>query len=229
MSRNIQVACGEGRHFDCYLALPEATQRAPAIVLASTIHGVDEDMRAISDAFALRGYVAAAPDLFWRTVPGPLPRGDARSVQRAQPRRANIRTGEADLAAVLLSLRGEARCNGRAIVMGFCYGGPYAVIGPARLGYDAGVACHGSQMLDVLEDLETLRRPVHVLWGDRDRMAPAPVLAAYRSAAGRSLTLHVFPGVQHGYMLRSSAAFDASAFSDTMACALALLQGLHAP
>ena len=36
--------------------------------------------------------------------------------------------------------------NGRAIAAGFCYGGPYAIIGPKRLGFAAGFSCHGSQM-----------------------------------------------------------------------------------
>ena len=34
--------------------------------------------------------------------------------------------------------------------MGFCYGGPYAILGPKRLGYAAGISCHGTQMLDYI-------------------------------------------------------------------------------
>jgi len=41
-----------------------------------------------------------------------------------------------------------AQFNGRAATMGFCYGGPYAILGPKRLGYDAGVSCHGTQLGD---------------------------------------------------------------------------------
>ena len=33
-------------------------------------------------------------------------------------------------------------------------GGPYAILGPKRLGYDAGISCHGTQMLDFLPELE---------------------------------------------------------------------------
>ena len=60
------------------------------MVLASAIHGVDADLRDIADAFAAKGYIAAAPDLFSRTVPGPLERGDARSTPRGQPRQIGI-------------------------------------------------------------------------------------------------------------------------------------------
>ena len=76
LKKVIKVRSSEGGQFDCYVATPGTTQKVPAIVLASAIHGVDRDLRGIADEFATRGYIAAAPDLFWRTVPGPLGRDD---------------------------------------------------------------------------------------------------------------------------------------------------------
>ena len=71
-AQTIKIAAHEGGQFDCYLALPDATpDPVPAIVLASAVHGVDEDLRALADHFATQGYIAAAPDLFWRWLPGP--------------------------------------------------------------------------------------------------------------------------------------------------------------
>ena len=70
-------------------------------MLASAIHGPDADVRAIADEFAARGFIAAAPDLFWRSVPGPLPREDKRAAERAQPRLEKIKAGEADMADTL--------------------------------------------------------------------------------------------------------------------------------
>ena len=229
LKRDVRIRSSEGREFDCYLVMPEMHRPVPAIVLASAIHGVDDDLRGIADAFGSRGYIAAAPDLFWRTIPGPLARCDARSVQRAQPRLEKIKRGEQDLADVLLALANEPLFNGRAAVIGFCYGGPYAVIGPKRLGYDAGLACHGTGMLDVIEELEALCRPVCLLWGDQDDTAPAQVLDAYcRMQARRpNLAVHLFPGVQHGYMMPSSTAFDTKARDSSMERALAILDCLR--
>ncbi len=201
--RNVRVRSSERGEFDCYRVAPRASAKVPAIVIASAVHGVNADVRAIADEFASRGAIAAAPDLFWRSIPGPLARDDDRTKQRSQPRLAKIRAGEADLADALAGLREEPLWNGRAAVMGLCYGGPYAILGPKRLGYDAGISCHGSQMLDYIGELEGLAQPVCIIWGDADHQAPAEVLAAYRGAAARmkNLELHVFPGVQHGYMM----------------------------
>ena len=228
--RNMKIRSSGGGEFDCYLATPRAGAKVPAMVIASAVHGVNADVRAIADEFASQGYIAAAPDLFWRTVPGPLSRDDDRTKLRSQPRLEKIRTGEADLAGTLAELRKLPQSNGRAAVIGFCYGGPYAILGPKRLGYDAGISCHGSQMLDYIGELEGLARPVCIIWGDADHQAPAEVLAAYRGAAARmkNLELHVFPGVQHGYMMPDNAkAFDRKTREFSMARALAILEGLR--
>jgi carboxymethylenebutenolidase len=230
LKKEIKVRSSEGGEFDCYLTAPQTSAKVPAVVLASAIHGVDADLRGIADEFAARGYMAAAPDLFWRSVPGPLGRDDPRAAPRGQPRLDKIRAGERDLADVLPVLRGEPVFNGRAAVMGFCYSGPYAILGPKRLGYHAGISCHGTQMLDFIQELEGVRAPVCIIWGDQDHAAPAEVLAAYRKVPGRmkNVEVHVFPGIQHGYMMRGNQkAFDSGTYEFSMTSALALLERLR--
>ena len=227
---NVKIRSSKGGEFDCYIAAPVSGARVPAVVLASAVHGVNGDLCAIADEFAGHGYIAAAPDLFWRTIPGPLGRDDVRTKERSQPRLEKIRTGEADLSDTLAQVRKLPQSSGRAAVIGFCYGGPYAILGPKRLGYDAGISLHGSQMLDYIGELEGLAKPVCVIWGDKDHQAPAAVLDAYRSTAARvkNLELHVFPGVEHGYMMPESKAFDRSTRDFSMQRSLAILEGLRA-
>jgi carboxymethylenebutenolidase len=230
LKKNIRIRSSEGPEFDCCLVTPETEQAVPAVVLASAIHGVDDDLLGIAHEFASRGYIVAAPDLFWRTVPGPLVRDDPRSAPRGQPRLEKIKAGERDLADVLTVLRKQPTFNGRAAVIGFCYGGPYAILGPKRLGYDAGISCHGTQMLDFINELEGLQRPVCVLWGDRDQMAPADVLEAYRAVPAhmKNVEVHVFPGVGHGYMMHGNTkAFDKKAYDFSVERALAILESLR--
>jgi carboxymethylenebutenolidase len=228
--RNVKIHSSGSGEFDCYLVTPDAGGKIPAIVLASAVHGVDQDMRAITDEFASHGYIAAAPDLFWRTIPGPLSRDDDRTKQRSQPRLEKIKAGEADLADTLAEVRKLPQYNGRAAVIGFCYGGPYAILGPRRLGYDAGISCHGTQMLDFLKELDGVAQPVCIIWGDQDHAAPAEVLNAYRAVPSRmtNVEVHIFPGVQHGYMMPGNPkAFSREAREFSMERALAILDGLR--
>ena len=96
--KTVKIRSTEGGEFDCYLAQPAGGDKAPAVVLACAVHGVDADIRQIADEFAGHGFIAAAPDLFWRTVPGPLGHDDKRTQERSQPRLEKIRTNERDMA-----------------------------------------------------------------------------------------------------------------------------------
>jgi carboxymethylenebutenolidase len=231
--RDEKIDSRDGGQFDCYLASPERPGPFPGLVLASAIHGVDDDLRSLADEFASKDVLVAAPDMFWRSVPGPLLRGDARAARRAQPRHDKIRAGEANMADMLTFMRTLPNFSGRAAVMGFCYGGPYALIGPRRLGYSAGLSCHGSDMLDYIGEANGLTHPVHLLWGDQDDRAPADVLDRFSELAQqhpREVRLHIFPGVRHGYMMRGNRlSFDGRARDETVACALGVLETLRSP
>ena len=227
--QDLRIKATGGGEFDCHLALPAAPGKAPAIVLAAAVHGVDEDIRSIAAEVASMGFIAAAPDLFWRTIPGPLPRSDKRTGERAEPRKTVIGAGEADLMDTLAMLKTQPAFNGRAAVAGFCFGGPYALIGPKRLGFEVGVSCHGSAMEDFIADADGVTAPVCLLWGDRDNRAPPPVLDAYRGLASRmpNVELHVFPGVQHGYMMKGDERHDPAAYAFSMKRIGELLAGLR--
>lgn len=228
--QTIKISSRSGGEFDCYLSLPGTAGRVPGVVLASAVHGVDADVRAIADVFAARGFIAAAPDLFWRSLPGPLPRDDKRAGERSQPRLEKIKAGETDMADALDHLRTLPNFNGKAAAMGFCYGGPYSILGPKRLGYAAGISCHGTQMLDYVGELDGVTQSVCIVWGDKDHVAPAPVLDAYRELAPRmkNVELKIFPGVLHGFMMRgNAAAFDPTAHDFAMDRAFAILEGLR--
>ncbi len=230
-AQTIRITSSTGGAFDCYLALPAAApEPVPAIVLASAVHGVDEDLRDLADYFAAHGVIAAAPDLFWRWLPGPLARSDKRAAERSQPRLERVKAGEADLADTLAHLRTLAAFNGRAAVIGFCYGGPYAIIGPKRLGFAAGIACHGTNLIAYKDELDGLAAPLCIIWGDQDHAAPPEVLEAYRGFAARmaNLDLHIFPGIKHGYMMPlAGAAYDAKTREFSLARALAMLDRLR--
>jgi carboxymethylenebutenolidase len=230
LRKDIKVRSSMGGEFDCYLVTPDGGGKVPAMVLASAVHGADQDIRAIADEFASHGYIAAAPDLFWRTVPGPLARDDERTKTRSQPRLEVIKKGEADMADTLAEIRKLPQFNGRAAAMGFCYGGPYAILGPKRLGYAAGVSCHGTQMLDYIKELDGVSAPVCIIWGDQDHAAPAPVQEAYRAVPARmkNVEVHIFPGIHHGYMMPANPkAFDQKTRDFSMERALAILNGMR--
>ena len=205
--KTIKIRSTDGGEFDCYLATPRGRRQGAG--RRAGLRGARRRRghpRSIADEFAGHGFIAAAPDLFWRTVPGPLGHDDKRTQERSQPRLEKIKTGERDMADTLAHLSTLPQFNGRAAAMGFCYGGPYAILGPKRLGYDAGISCHGTQMLDYIKELDGVTEPVCIIWGDQDHRAPPEVLDAYRPVPSRmkNVEVHIFPGILHGYMMPGS-------------------------
>ena len=55
--------------FNAYVARPEGTAKA-AIIVIQEIFGVNEGIRSKCDSWAAEGYLAVAPDLFFRMKPG---------------------------------------------------------------------------------------------------------------------------------------------------------------
>ena len=126
-TESIKIPSSGGGEFDCCLVVPPTHEPVPAVVLASAVHGVDADIVAIAAEFAAQGFIAAAPDLFWRTIPGPLAHDDERTKERSQPRLDCIKQGEA-----------RASLGGYAAIPAT----PTRVASPARIGVAGGSTAH---------------------------------------------------------------------------------------
>jgi carboxymethylenebutenolidase len=83
-------------------------------------------------------------------------------------------------------------------------------------------------MLTFIGELAGVTEPIRMIWRDQDHIAPEPVLAAFKEAAGDmpNLEVHVFPGVEHGFMMPGSSSFDRTARDFAMHCAFSILDGL---
>jgi len=142
---HVTIAATNSGKFDSYVASPVSEKEA-GVVIVSTISGVDSDMTHYADALAAEGFVASAPDMFWRDADsGPLPwTDDGRKRAFARNDRYDLELGMTDLADAIANLKKHPRCNGKVAVMGFCFGGPFALLAAARYGTSAGIAFHGS-------------------------------------------------------------------------------------
>ena len=228
----MDIKIGENQ-FDSYLSLPESG-RGPGLIIMASVYGVDDDARAMADSFATKGFPVSVPDLFWRGDKGGLTRSEtdkARAKARGADRAVLIENGVGDLAEVMADLKARPECNGRIAVLGLCYGGPYAILGPARLGCDAGISFHGTQVQNYLDPVDKVTVPLSLHWGDKDHAAPPEALDRIRAAiAGmENAELIIYPGVEHGYSGPAAGdAYDVPATEASMARTLEILEGLRA-
>src|SRR3984957_21225368 len=66
--KNQITITGRDGSFNAYIARPK-TLPAPAVVVLQELFGVNADIRKHCDELAEQGFIAVAPDLFWRQEP----------------------------------------------------------------------------------------------------------------------------------------------------------------
>src|SRR3546814_18541989 len=85
--------------------------------------GINKPMRDIADMWAAEGYVAVAPDLFWRQEPG-VDISDKTEAEWAKAfelyKGFDPEKGIADLKATLAHMRAMPACTGKVGTVGFC-------------------------------------------------------------------------------------------------------------
>ena len=69
MGEEIRLTASDGGSFAAYLALP-ARLPAPAVVVLPEIFNANPHIRSVADGWAADGFIALAPDVFWRQEAG---------------------------------------------------------------------------------------------------------------------------------------------------------------
>ena len=193
---------GQGR-FAAYCAEPAGTPRA-AIIVIQEIFGVNAGIRRKCDRLAEDGYLAIAPDLFWRLEPGiELDPDIEPEFQRALALmgKFNQDAGVRDIEAAIRAARQRLGQGGKVGAVGYCLGGRLAFMAATRTDVDASVGYYGVGIDNLLGEKHAIAHPVllHVPQEDHfvDRDAQARMHAGLDDHP--KVTIHDYPGEDHGF------------------------------
>jgi carboxymethylenebutenolidase len=175
--------------FDAHVALPEGGT-GPGVVVLQEIFGVGGYIKESAERLAGLGYVALAPDLYWRIEPGiehdHTEDGMGRAFATAQKLDHELAVGDSIAALkTLRELPEVAAADGRAGVLGFCLGGTLAFGLAIHDGPDVAVCYYGSGIAGMLEQGEQITCPVLFHFGGQDPYIPreqADRVGAFASA-----------------------------------------------
>jgi carboxymethylenebutenolidase len=231
MTEALAIPMSDGAAMDAELVAPK-NGPAPGILIIPAIFGIDDGVREIMDNWAERGCVALAVDSFHRSIPGTMGRDEA-GREKAQKRYASFdaEQGAKDFAEAVAWLRRDARCNGRVVVFGYCFGGRYAFLAAARGFADGAVSFHGTKIGLDLDEAKNVCGPLSIHVGDKDASIPMSEVEATRKALeGIPLAeVHVYPGCVHGFTGKGRPAFDAAADASSTAAAERLIRSITPP
>jgi carboxymethylenebutenolidase len=226
--RPLEIATRDGRKLPAELIAKPGAQ-APGVVMIPPIFGLSDGERAIAWDYANAGFPVLVPDLFFRTVPGPLGREGAER-DKAQARYADfaVEQGVSDLADAVAYLRKLPECNGRAVVFGYCFGGRYAYLAAARGFADGGVSFHGTKIGLDLDEAKNVRAPLQIHVGDSDASVPMEEVERTKQAlaGNKQASVHVYAGAVHGFTGKGRPAFHELADTSSREGALELLRSL---
>lgn len=190
--RTIPVTVADGQ-FD--LKIWEPGEPAPGVLVLQEIFGVGDYIEAVCARLAAAGYVAAAPDLFWRFAPGWRADHDEAGMQASfeQVAKLDVPQAIADAVAALGTLGDFPDVAGRPGVLGFCLGGTIAWGVAAAGDPSCAVSYYGSGVPSMLDMAEQVHCPVLFHFGNDDPWIPAAGIEAVNDAVAthRNLTLNV--------------------------------------
>ena len=192
-----------------YLVRPTgASGKLPAVLVAHENRGLNPHIEDIARRLALAGYTAFAPDAL--TPLGGYP-GDEDKARQLFGQLDQAKTLEDFLAAAaLLASRGDA--TGKMGVVGFCWGGGMAHRLATRLPQlAAAVPFYGD--VPAATEAAKVKAPLLLHFaGTDDRINKAwPPYEQALKAAGVTMTVHDYPGTQHGFNNDTTPRFDSAA------------------
>jgi carboxymethylenebutenolidase len=207
MSERITITELEGNgQIPAYVAQPTAAAKA-AIIVIPEIFGVNAGIRRKCDDWAAKGYLAVAPDIFWRFAPGVQLNPDIQAEMDEALGyfgQYDPDLGVMDIEAVIHWVRREAGIAKVGLV-GFCLGGKMAYIAAARTDVDASVGYYGVMIDQMLGEAKAIANPLMLHIPTADGFVPPEAqVAMHKGLDGHPrVTLHDYEGLDHGFAASS--------------------------
>lgn len=203
MSQTHRVTTLDGSgSFDAYVATPAAAPRA-AIIVIQEVFGVNPGIRQKCDRLAADGYLAVAPDLFWRIQPGIQLDPDVPEQLQEGLRlfgQFNQDQGIADIEATIKAARSLSG-GGKVGCVGYCLGGRLAYMTAARTDIDASVGYYGVGIDGLLGEKHAIAHGLLLHVPTADHFVGPEVQKAMHAGLDDhpKVTIYDYDGQDHGF------------------------------
>jgi carboxymethylenebutenolidase len=154
MATKVEFKAKSGAPATGEIAVPEGSDKAPALVLLQEYWGLNDHIRSVADRFAKAGFVTLAPDLYHGKVTTNADEA-AQLMQALDGKRAMD-----DIAGAVAYLSAHPRSTGKVGVTGFCMGGAYTLAATSAIPeIGAAVSFYGIPPADRL-DFAKMKAPI---------------------------------------------------------------------
>tara|TARA_B100000575_G_scaffold120752_1_gene96115 strand:- start:389 stop:1099 length:711 start_codon:yes stop_codon:yes gene_type:complete len=197
---DVKSACGGT--FGAYVSMPPSGF-GPGLLVLQEIFGVNDHIKNVCDQYALDGFVAVAPDIFWRQEPRVELAYDSNSLSKGLRlfEGLNIDIVAADLQRAVEAIRHIPSCTGKVGAIGFCMGGLLAFVSAARAGVESSVIYYGSRLEKHLELVNDVTCPLLFHFADLDTHIPNETIKKVKSSlkGKKNCRVIVHENCTHGF------------------------------
>jgi carboxymethylenebutenolidase len=216
-----------GDEIEAYRARPLDKSPVGGVVVIHHMPGYDEQTKEITRTFAVHGYLAVCPNLYWRDAPGASP-DDAAATARAQGGVPDERL-VGDVGGAAAHLRSLSSSNGKVATIGYCSGGRQSFLAACSLPLDAAVDCYGAFIINPVPEglplkvqpighlAKDLSCPLLGLFGSEDQHpSPAEVAELEKILAdnGKTFSFHSYEGAGHAFFATNRPSYRPEAAND---------------
>ena len=194
-----------------YVAYPEKGKVFPLVLVVQEIFGVHEHIKDVCRRLAKVGYLAAAPELYYRQG-DPSKLSDNKEIFAQIVSKVPDPQVMSDLDATVAWARGLGLAHkSKLAITGFCWGGRIVWLYAAHnQGLKAGVAWYGRVVGDKsnvtptnpIDVVDRINAPVLGLYGGADAGIPNETVNRMRAAlkaAGKKSDIHIYPDTPHAF------------------------------
>lgn len=216
-TESIVIATRDGA-MPAHLARPTTREPRPAVVVVQEAFGLNAHIADVAARIAAEGWVALAPDLYYRG-------GAGRTAAYADLPAAIAMMSEltddgivADCETLVGWLRAQPWVRGdRLAITGFCLGGRISYLASCALpdAFRAALPFYGGGI--PVDRTPALACPVLAFFGDADPFIPMEQVRALEAAAathGKDVEVAVYPGAPHGFFCNERDSFRAEPAAD---------------
>lgn len=201
MGEFTEIVCKDGR-FSAFVSIP-ASGKGPGVVVLPEIYNVNDWVRAVCDLYSEAGYVAMAPDVFWRHEPGLYMAYNPENQQRGRKLATELNTELAldDLDVCIEFLRKSPHTNGKVGVVGYCLGGQLAYLSAARRTPDASSVYYGTRIQHLIQDAKSIRCPTSLHFGELDQSVPVSAAADIEAVTKQMphVSVYIYEQAPHAF------------------------------
>ncbi len=210
----IEITNPQGEIFKGYLGVPESGS-GPGVVVIQEIFGINDFIKTTVDVLANHGYVALAPDLFWRLEDDVSLSYSDEDMSKAFELFGRFEPEGAigDIQGAIDTLRALPQQEGKVGCVGFCLGGLLAWLTAARTDVDCSISYYGVSIDNYLDDAANVTTPTILHIAQQDAFVPpeAQEKLMQMAASHGQIEAYLYPGCDHAFATPGRDSFNQDA------------------